>query len=67
MIDRTPDAQPPPVPVKYARKWIAWSSDHMEILAAADRLQDLWKEVEQRGIEGPIFERVPRANARFIG
>lgn len=39
----------------------------MEILASAETLQELWKQVETRKIENPIFERVPPADARFIG
>ena len=67
MIQKSRIRRPPPVPAEYARKWIAWSSDHMEILASAETLRELWKEVETQRIENPIFERVPPADARFIG
>ncbi len=39
----------------------------MEIVAAADTLPELCEEVERRRIDDPIFERVPPADARFIG
>jgi len=55
------------VPIEYAGKWIAWSSDHSRIVAHADRLQDVWQIVRKNNVDEPIFEKVPRADVRFVG
>ena len=67
MTENTAGQQPPPVPAEYGNKWIAWSSDHMRILASAETLRELWQEIQTRNIEGAVIERVPPANARFVG
>jgi hypothetical protein len=56
-----------PVPVEYAGRWIAWNSDHSQILADSDSIQTLWRTVRARGIPDPIFEKVPRSDVRFVG
>lgn len=67
MGTKTPGQQPPPVPAEFGNKWVAWSPDHMQILASAETFRELWQEVQRKKIEGAIIERVPPANARFVG
>jgi hypothetical protein len=55
------------VPVEFAGKWVAWKSDHSRILAHADTLQQLWQIVREEHIQDPVFEKVPRADLRFVG
>jgi hypothetical protein len=55
------------VPVEYAGKWVAWSADHSQIVAHSDNLRSLWQLVRDQKIENPIFEKVPRADVRFVG
>lgn len=47
-------------------KWVAWSSDHSRIVAHADSMQALWQIVREVGIQDPVFEKVPRADVRYI-
>ena len=56
-----------PVPIKYAGKWVAWASDHSQILAHSDSIQELWQIAQDRRIPDPIFEKVPRSDVRFVG
>ena len=55
------------VPVEYAGKWVAWNSDHSRIVAHSDSVQHLWQVVQADRIPDPIFEKVPRADVRFVG
>ncbi len=50
---RFPDRRPP-VPLEYAGKWLAWSTDHKEILAHADSLPEVRNGSEAR-MYGPGF------------
>ena len=56
-----------PVPIEYAGQWVAWTRDHSKILAHSDTIQELWRIVQERGIKEPVFEKVPRADVRFVG
>jgi hypothetical protein len=58
LSSRTPIA----VPVEYSGKWIAWSSDHSQIVAHSDTLPQLWELVRLRSIADPIFEKVAVAS-----
>jgi len=55
------------VPVVYSGKWVAWNSDHSQIVAESGNVAELWRVVRERGIEDPVFEKVPRADVRFVG
>ncbi len=55
------------VPAEYSGKWIAWSADHSQIVAHGDKLDELWKAVKSQQVIDPIFEKVPRADVRFVG
>lgn len=54
-------------PIEYASKWIAWNSDHWQIVAHSESMKELWRVVRERGIPDPVFEKVPRSNVRFVG
>lgn len=56
-----------PIPVEYAGKWIAWSADHLQIVARGESLEELWRIVQDRRVADPIFEKVPRHDVRFVG
>jgi len=55
------------VPIQFAGKWIVWASDHSQILAHSDSIQELWRIARDKRISDPIFEKVPRSDARFVG
>ncbi len=55
------------VPVEFAGKWVAWSSDHSQILASDQSLQALWKMAKEQDLRDPVFEKVPRADVSFVG
>lgn len=60
-------SMPGPVPREYAGKWVAWSSDHSRIVAHSQSIAELWKIVREQHLEDPVFEKVPRADVRFVG
>jgi hypothetical protein len=55
------------VPVEFAGKWVAWNAEHARIVAHAESLQQLWRVVREENIQDPVFEKVPRADVRFVG
>jgi hypothetical protein len=55
------------VPAEYSGKWVAWNSDHSQIVASADRLSELWQQVHDQRIDDPVYEKVPRSDVRFVG
>lgn len=55
------------VPVEYGGKWVAWNSDHSQIIAHSDTIQELWQVINERRIPDAVFEKVPRADVRFVG
>lgn len=57
----------PPIPLELHGKWIAWNSAHTEIVAHSDSLQHLWQTVREQNVHDPVFEKVPRADVRFVG
>ena len=56
-----------PVPVEYAGKWVAWLADHSQIVAHSESVRELWQIVHDRRIADPVFEKIPRADVRFVG
>lgn len=48
-------------------KWIAWDAEHTRIVAQAETLKQLWRALQEKQIDDPVFEKVPRANVRFVG
>jgi hypothetical protein len=63
-VDFTPGK---PVPLEYAGKWVAWSSDHSQVVAHCDSIEELWRLVRERKISDPIYEKVPHSDVRFVG
>jgi hypothetical protein len=57
----------PPVPAEYGGRWVVWNADHSQIVADGESFLELWQLVRERKIENPTFEKVPRADVRFIG
>lgn len=55
------------VPIEFSGKWVAWNSDHSRIVAHAKSLQEIWELVRESKVEDPVFEKVPRADVRFVG
>lgn len=55
------------VPVEFAGKWVAWNAEHTRVVAHAETLQQLWQLVRDKQINDPVFEKVPRADVRFVG
>lgn len=55
------------VPVELAGKWVAWNAEHTRVVAHAETLQQLWQAVREEKIDDPGFEKVPRADVRFVG
>lgn len=58
---------PNAVPVEFAGKWVAWNAEHKRIVAHAESLQQLWQLVRDERIDNPVFEKVPKADVRFVG
>ena len=59
--------RPKAVPVELAGKWVAWNAEHTRVVAHAETLQALWQAVRKEKIDDPVFEKVPRADVRFVG
>jgi len=59
--------RPSAVPVELGGKWVAWNAEHTRIVAQAETLQQLWESTQEKQIIDPVFEKVPRADVRFVG
>lgn len=59
--------RPLAVPAELGGKWVAWNAEHTRIVAQAETLQLLWQEVREGQIDDPVFEKIPRADVRFVG
>lgn len=57
----------PTVPLEYAGKWIAWSSDHLRIVASAEHLEEVHRLVSENGETDVWYDKVPDATVRFGG
>lgn len=55
------------VPVEYSGKWVAWNSSHSRIVAQSTTVTELWDIVKEQRIENPVFEKIPRSDARLVG
>lgn len=60
-------SNPKVAPPRYAGRWGAWNSDHMEILADSETMEGLWQIVAERELEGVVFEKIPRVDRLLIG
>jgi hypothetical protein len=57
----------PVVPIEYAGKWIAWSKDGTRIVASGRTVQEVVDAAAAAGEADPIFNKVPKADVRFVG
>ena len=64
---RIDQGRPSAVPVELGGKWIAWNAEHTQIVAQAETLQQLWQATQDKQIDDPVFEKVLRADIRFVG
>lgn len=55
------------VSAEYSGKWVAWTADHLRIVAEGETIAELWQTVQDQGIVDPVFEKVPRFDVRFVG
>ena len=53
------DQEPEVLPLSLAGKWVAWSSDGLRIVAAADTIDEAERLAAEAGEPEPIFERHP--------
>lgn len=68
MPTRVADARfPKAVAIEFAGKWVAWNAEHTHVVAHAESLQELWQAIREADIADPVFEKVPRADVRFVG
>ena len=66
-FDRPPgpeEAEPEIVPLAYVGKWVAWSSDGMHILAAAETIEEAERLAAEAGESEPIM-MIPPAPQRL--
>ena len=59
--------RPSAVAVEFGGKWVAWNAEHTRIVAQAETLQQIWLAVREMQVHDPVFEKVPRAEVRFVG
>ena len=64
---RVDQDHPSAVPAELGGKWVAWNSEHTRIVAHAETLQQLWQAIRETQVDDPVFEKVPRADVRFVG
>ena len=50
------------VPAELGGKWVAWNAEHTRIVAQAETLQQLWQAAQEKQIDDPVFEKVPRTS-----
>lgn len=67
MSDLKKDDVAEAVPIEYAGKWIAWSADHMRIVANADHLAELHSYIEKIGEKDVWYDKVPSRTDFFGG
>lgn len=48
-------------------KWVAWSEDGHQVLAEADDLAGLYKEIDRRGLTHYVVDSIPLADESFLG
>ena len=66
MDPETKPVESPIVPLEYAGKWIAWNHEHTRIIASGGTVEDVVKAAAAAGETDPIFDKVPRADVRFV-
>ena len=51
----------------YEEKHVAWSEDGKHILAAADTLADLYKEIDRLGLKQYAIDFIPNPDISYLG
>lgn len=51
----------------YVEKHIAWSEDGKQILAAADTLEELYREIDRLGLTQYVIDFVPNPDFSYFG
>lgn len=51
----------------YVEKHVAWSEDGKQLLAAADTLEELYKEINRLGLKQYVIDFVLDPNVRYFG
>ena len=67
MTNTPPQNDYPDVPAELAGKWIAWKHDQSEILASGRDCAQVRSAAMAKGEPRPLLEKIPRADARFVG
>lgn len=67
MNSSTAKEEAPSVPIEFEGQWIAWSSDHMRIVASGEHLADVHRQVEEKGEKDVWFDKVPSSKSFFGG
>ena len=57
----------PPAPAEFAGKWVAWDREETRIIASGTYLQEVRAKARAQGETDPLFEKVPRLDASFVG
>jgi hypothetical protein len=58
---------PPPAPIEYAGKWVAWDRNWAQIVAHGCNFAEVHREAVRKGYNDPIMERVRNPKIAFIG
>jgi hypothetical protein len=48
-------------------RWVAWSEDGCQILASAGDLDNLFQEIDRRGLNRYVLDRIPLPEEDFLG
>ena len=48
-------------------QWVAWSDDGCQILASATDLDNLFQEIDRRGLRRYVLDRIPLPEEDFLG
>ena len=67
MESETKPVEYPIVPLEYAGMWIAWNNERTRIIASGRTVEEVVKAAAEAGETDPMFDKVPKANVRFVG
>ena len=51
----------------YQGQWVAWSEDGQQILANAANLEELYQQIDRKGLTGYVIDCIPLADEDFLG
>ena len=58
---------PPEELIPYAEKYVAWSEDGKQILAHAETEEELYLELDNKGIKSYVIGFIPDADICYLG